>query len=187
MFDPYDPAIRRVRARLATLPWEQEGFVGQVLSRESSDGLLDYLNVSPVPMPPAVKAAPPVKYSQPLVKQAVNRLMNFRARTDSSDLRTSKWKLILAIDLKHSRAGRQILEDCDKGDPLFENTIKHHINDCLGTKADSTVSSRANALIKYLNWHSIRFLDSPYPISEKAVYEYLHSNIHPTGGVAFFF
>ena len=45
--------------------------------------------------------------------------------------------------------------------------------------------SRANALIKYLNWHSIRFLDSPYPISEKAVYEYLHSNIHPTGGVAF--
>ena len=52
MFDPYDPAIRRVRARLATLPWEQEGFVGQVLSRESSDGLLDYLNVSPVPMPP---------------------------------------------------------------------------------------------------------------------------------------
>ena len=104
MFDPYDPAIRRVRARLATLPWEQEGFVGQVLSRESSDGLLDYLNVSPVPMPPAVKAAPPVKYSQPLVKQAVNRLMSFRARTDSSDLRTSKWKLILAIDLKHSRA-----------------------------------------------------------------------------------
>jgi len=104
MFDPYDPAIRRVRARLATLPWEQEGFVGQVLSRESSDGLLDYLNVSPVPMPPAVEASQPVKYSQPLVKQAVNRLMNFRARTDSSDLRTSKWKLILAIDLKHSRA-----------------------------------------------------------------------------------
>jgi len=46
MFNPYDPAIRRVRARLATLPWEQEGFVGHVLSRESSDGLLDYLNVS---------------------------------------------------------------------------------------------------------------------------------------------
>ena len=103
MFDPYDPAIRRVRARLATLPWEQEGFVGQVLSRESSDGLLDYLNVSPVPMPPAVAASQPVEYSQPC-QASVNRLMNFRARTDSSDLRTSKWKLILAIDLKHSRA-----------------------------------------------------------------------------------
>ena len=180
MFDPYDPAIRRVRARLATLPWEQEGFVGQVLSRESSDGLLDYLNVSPVPMPPVAKAPLPVQYSQPVIKQAVNRLMNFRSRTDSSDLRTSKWKLILAIDLQHSRAGRQILEDCDKGDPLFESTIKNHINDCLGTKADSTVLSRANALMKYLNWHSIRFLKSPYPISEKAVYEYLHSNINPT-------
>ena len=86
---------------------------------------------------------------------------------------------------RRSRAGRQILEDCDKGDPLFESTIKNHINDCLGTKADSTVLGRANALMKYLNWHSIRFLESPYPISEKAVYEYLHSNINPTGGVAF--
>ena len=104
MFDPYDPALRRVRARLATLPWEQEGFVGQVLSRESSDGLLDYLNVSPVPMPPVLEAPQPVQYSQPVIKQAVNRLMNFRSRTDRSDLRTSKWKLMLAIDLKHHRS-----------------------------------------------------------------------------------
>ena len=103
MFNPYDPATRRVRARLATLAWEQEGFVGQVLSRESSDGSLDYLNVSPVPMPPAVEPSQPVEYSQPC-QASVNRLMNSRARTDSSDLRTSKWILILAMDLKHSRA-----------------------------------------------------------------------------------
>ena len=103
MFNPYDPATRRVRARLATLAWEQERFVGQVLSRESSDGSLDYLNVSPVPMPPAVEPSQPVEYSQPC-QASVNRLMNSRARTDSSDLRTSKWKLILAMDLEHSRA-----------------------------------------------------------------------------------
>ena len=120
------------------------------------------------PTPPVGTSAAP----QDLVKRRI-ALTSYNIQED--ELRScalNKFKVLVGLDAHATRIGRSMLDALGRLEN--NNTMMHILSDSLATKATGTLTKRASALWRWVNWLAESRMGTCFRQTEANVYKYMN-------------
>ena len=186
--DLCDPRLAK-RARLL-LPWET-GFLSEVIGTGSQPGhlCLDYLNPvwdvrwlhqSSKEQSTGIEAGPFTAGEKLQGASSSYKLVGTKHSVipwsdkllEDRSVALERWKLIIDLQPRFSRVGRQLLACSDSACP--GERAEAILKDTFEGKSTSTLNARSSSMLAYARWHAVtRISWTIFPVCEDACYDYL--------------